>query len=73
LEQITSTAPWRRMTLHFSHIGLTEGRTFTFALSYGVYRYSTGVGSGDRFGRRYRTEAWRARQNVALRAHGAML
>jgi hypothetical protein len=26
--QITSTAPWRRMTLHFSHIGLTDGRTF---------------------------------------------
>jgi hypothetical protein len=31
LEQITSTAPWRRMILHFSHIGLTEGRTFTIA------------------------------------------
>jgi hypothetical protein len=29
LEQITSTRPWRRMILHFSHIGLTEGRTFT--------------------------------------------
>src|SRR3712207_727885 len=28
LEQITSTAPWRRMILHFSHIGLTDGRTF---------------------------------------------
>src|SRR3954467_12985227 len=26
-EQITRTAPWRRMILHFSHIGLTEGRT----------------------------------------------
>jgi hypothetical protein len=25
---MTSTAPWRRMTLHFSHIGLTDGRTF---------------------------------------------
>jgi hypothetical protein len=31
LEQITSTAPWRRMILHFSHIGLTDGRTFTGA------------------------------------------
>src|SRR5436305_14990885 len=31
LEQITSTRPWRRMILHFSHIGLTEGRTFTLA------------------------------------------
>src|SRR3954453_22863951 len=29
LEQITRTAPWRRMILHFSHIGLTDGRTFT--------------------------------------------
>src|SRR3954453_11884821 len=27
-EQITKTAPWRRMILHFSHMGLTEGRTF---------------------------------------------
>jgi hypothetical protein len=26
--QITSTAPWRRMILHFSHIGLTDGLTF---------------------------------------------
>src|SRR5215213_9770781 len=26
--QITSTAPCRRMILHFSHIGLTDGRTF---------------------------------------------
>src|SRR3954467_15455647 len=29
-EQITRTAPWRRMILHFSHMGLTEGRTFMF-------------------------------------------
>jgi hypothetical protein len=25
---MTSTTPWRRMILHFSHIGLTDGRTF---------------------------------------------
>jgi len=25
---MTSTAPWRRMILHFSHIGLTDGLTF---------------------------------------------
>src|SRR4029450_6875100 len=29
LLQITRIAPWRRMILHFSHIGLTDGRTFT--------------------------------------------
>jgi hypothetical protein len=26
--QMTITVPWRRITLHFSHIGLTLGRTF---------------------------------------------
>jgi hypothetical protein len=26
--QITKTALWRRMILHFSHIGLTDGLTF---------------------------------------------
>jgi hypothetical protein len=26
--QMTRTAPWRRMILHFSHIGLTDGLTF---------------------------------------------
>src|SRR3954454_12987278 len=26
--QMTSTRPFRRMILHFSHIGLTDGRTF---------------------------------------------
>ena len=26
--QITKTAPWRRMTLHFSHMGFTDARTF---------------------------------------------
>src|SRR4051794_17149645 len=25
---MTRTAPWRRMILHFSHIGFTDGRTF---------------------------------------------
>src|SRR3954466_806818 len=29
VEQITSTPPRRRMILHFSHMGLTEARTFT--------------------------------------------
>ena len=27
-EQITRTRPLRRMILHFSHIGFTDGRTF---------------------------------------------
>jgi hypothetical protein len=26
---MTRTVPWRRITLHFSHILLTDGRTFT--------------------------------------------
>src|SRR5438067_7375402 len=37
--QITITRPCRRMTLHFSHIGLTLGRTFTWLrdlCSYGL-------------------------------------
>ena len=32
--QMTSTTPWRRMTLHFSHIGFTEARTFIVLLLY---------------------------------------
>jgi hypothetical protein len=31
LVQMTRTAPWRRITLHFSHIFFTDGRTFTAA------------------------------------------
>src|SRR5258708_1653124 len=38
--QITSTTPWRRMILHFSHIGLTDGRTFMIPFK--------ALGSGDR-------------------------
>src|SRR3954451_14440561 len=34
-EQMTSAAPWRRMILHFSHIGLTEGRTFIIPFQLG--------------------------------------
>ena len=30
--QMTMTRPWRRMILHFSHIGFTLGRTFTTTL-----------------------------------------
>jgi hypothetical protein len=31
--QITSTTPWRRMILHFSHIGFTDGLTFMIPFS----------------------------------------
>jgi hypothetical protein len=42
------------MILHFSHIGLTDGRTFTvFALVVSVSSVRQ-LGSGDRYGRRYR-------------------
>jgi hypothetical protein len=30
---MTRTAPLRRMTLHFSHIGLTDARTFMAPVS----------------------------------------
>jgi hypothetical protein len=46
---MTRTAPWRRMILHFSHIGLTDGRTFM--IPFGLVRRP---GSGCRDGRRYR-------------------
>jgi hypothetical protein len=31
--QITNTTPWRRMILHFSHMGLTDGLTFMIPFS----------------------------------------
>jgi hypothetical protein len=46
--QMTRTAPWRRMILHFSHIGLTDG--LTFMIPFGWFRRP---GSGCRGGRRY--------------------
>jgi hypothetical protein len=41
---MTSTRPLRRMILHFSHMGLTEGRTFK------LISLSTRVISSDSFG-----------------------
>jgi hypothetical protein len=41
---MTSTAPWRRMILHFSHIGLTDGRTFMIPFE----SKTSEAGSGDR-------------------------
>jgi len=35
---MTITRPWRLMILHFSHIGLTEGRTFMIYTSFSVSR-----------------------------------
>jgi hypothetical protein len=48
--QMTNTAPWRRMILHFSHIGLTDGLTFMIPFG-GLFRR---LGSGRRDGCRYR-------------------
>src|SRR5436309_12805287 len=44
---MTITRPWRRITLHFSHIFLTLGRTFTsnlFAHLYLLHRLLVPVG-----------------------------
>jgi hypothetical protein len=58
------------MTLHFSHMGLTEGRTFTLvARLIWLLQWALQPGSGDRYGRRYRAEERRAAQ--ANRATGA--
>src|SRR5579875_2361976 len=61
------------MILHFSHIGLTDGRTFTLAsLSEKVGRgpmvRGARRGSGDRCGRRYHAEAARGDGSGAGRA-----
>src|SRR5579875_3901401 len=71
-EQITRTRPWRRMILHFSHIGLTDGRTFTLFALYVSISSIRRPGSGDRDGRRYRAAEHAARKH-ALRAHRGML
>src|SRR3954453_5521810 len=48
---MTRTAPWRRMILHFSHIGFTDGPTLYGSLS-SLFRRAS---SGGRYGRRYRS------------------
>src|SRR5947209_20073398 len=61
------------MILHFSHIGLTDGRTFTLLFALVVTICSVlQPGSGDRPGRRYRA-AERAAQSRALRTHPGIL
>jgi hypothetical protein len=55
---MTSTAPWRRMILHFSHIGLTDGLTFMI-----LFRLVRRLGSGCRDGRRYQVGELRSRTN----------
>src|SRR3954469_25525438 len=45
--QITRTAPWRRMTLHFSHIGFTDARTFTRSAIYLLIQEKGRRGPGD--------------------------
>jgi len=61
--QITSTTPLRRMTLHFSHIGLTDGRTFM--IPFGA---RPATGSGCRPGRRYQVVDIYLRAGVKTRA-----
>jgi len=59
---MTSTDPWRRMILHFSHIGLTDGLTFMIP-----FGWSRRPGSGDRCGRRYRVVDTLSRARTASR------
>jgi hypothetical protein len=40
-EQITMTRPLLRMTLHFSHIRLTDGRTFNAHAPRGIPGHAT--------------------------------
>ena len=62
------------MILHFSHIGLTEGRTFMLvSLFFSDIRSVPQLGSGDRYSRRYQAEECHAAQQTALRAHPLML
>jgi hypothetical protein len=64
------------MILHFSHIGLTDGRTFTadsLSISGKLWSWFLGLGSGDRYGRRYRAEEARAVKQLALQAHRGIL
>jgi len=56
----------RRITLHFSHIGLTEGRTFTFGSE---VEGGPQPGSGDR--RRSPLPAWSRARSTSGRAAGA--
>src|SRR5579862_9591737 len=63
------------MILHFSHIGLTDGRTFTLASlsSWNNFPVVPRRGSGDRYGRRYLAEKRTQRETVALQAQRRML
>jgi len=58
------------MILHFSHIGLTDGRTFTLgSLSTGLISTDPWRrGSGDRYSRRYHAEERHVARNLPLRA-----
>jgi len=60
--------------LHFSHMGLTEGRTFTLVSlsSIGSTMFRR-PGSGDRVGRRYRTEEFTHAAQIAPQAHTPIL
>jgi hypothetical protein len=60
--QITNTTPLRRMTLHFSHIGFTDGLTFMIPFR----RFVRRSGSGRRPGRRYRIEDFASAQAKRL-------
>src|SRR5205085_9408103 len=82
-EQITSTAPWRRMILHFSHMGLTEARTFTAPQSIRVKeKRRRGPGDGqapreqpEKISSRDQGRFWRvyAARAASSRCHGVRI
>src|SRR3954453_19577605 len=65
---MTRTRPWRRMILHFSHIGLTDGRTFMIPFG----SVTSEVALEAAAGRRYHSRT-RARTRVAHHAQATTI
>ena len=64
---MTMTTPWRRITLHFSHIVLTLGRTFMLALSLPVTEHN--ATPGEVVGSDFNLHAIARKDPDAMHAH----